>query len=99
MKGDTTKIFNILFGDKHYGDPIYQRLYSWELDECKKLFNDVICLMGGGKRHLTGTIVDIIHSEKKSGTHVYHTSIDGQQRFTTFTLFILALVDHFDDEN
>ena len=57
MKADTTKIFNLLNGDKHYVVPIYQRLYSWGLEECKKLFNDVISLMGGGKKHFTGTIV------------------------------------------
>ena len=99
MKADTTKIFNLLNGDKHYVVPIYQRLYSWGLEECKKLFNDVISLMGGGKKHFTGTIVEIIHSEKNSGTLVSHVLIDGQQRFTTFTLFILALMDHFDNEN
>lgn len=99
MKADITKIFNLLNGDKHYVVPIYQRLYSWGLEECKKLFNDVIDLMGSDKTHFTGSIVEIIHNQKNSGTLAAHVLIDGQQRFTTFTLFILALMDHFDSEN
>jgi len=42
MKADITKIFNLLNGDKHYIISMYQRLYSWNLENCKKLFLDVV---------------------------------------------------------
>ena len=55
--------------------------------------------MGRGKKHFTGTIAQIIHSDTNSETLASHVFIDGQQRFTTFTLFILPLMNHFDNEN
>ena len=87
MKADTTKIFNYLKGEKDYDVPIYQRQESWGREECKKLFNDVIRLMGSDKKHFTGTIVEIIHSAKNSGTLVSHVLIDLEQSFFTFIFF------------
>ena len=99
MKADITKIFNLLNGDKHYVIPMYQRLYSWNLENCKKLFLDVVDLVDTNKTHFVGSIVEIIHPETNSGTLSSNVLIDGQQRFTTFTLFILALMHHFEIEN
>lgn len=99
MKAASTKIFGLLdVKNRHYIVPLYQRPYSWRSDNCQKLFNDVIDLMDNDKTHFMGSIVAINHKDN-SQTLASHVLIDGQQRFTTFTLFILALMVHFINED
>ena len=37
-------IFNLLNGLKQYLIPVYQRLYSWELPQCQRLWNDIVAM-------------------------------------------------------
>ena len=37
-------IFGILNGDKQFLIPVYQRYYSWELEQCKRLWNDIVVM-------------------------------------------------------
>ncbi len=101
MKVSETTISELLDGKKHYIVPIFQRIYSWKTDNCEQLFNDIKKLMiedGKRKEHFIGSIVEIAH-KKNSGTLSAHSIIDGQQRFTTCILFILALIENFKDTN
>ncbi len=74
--------------------PEYQRAYSWNIDQCDKLWQD---------------IVDYVESERKDG-HFFGTIIincqdhdtilgliDGQQRTTTFLLLLKALLININD--
>ncbi|GAA6951555.1 DUF262 and DUF1524 domain-containing protein [Helicobacter pylori] len=78
--------------------PIYQRLYSWEKEQCKQLWDDIIKIGGNDKMdgHFIGSILyvqnDITHSSPL-------LIIDGQQRLTTITLLLIALRDHLNDED
>nr|WP_302286798.1 DUF262 domain-containing protein [Catenibacterium mitsuokai] len=38
-------IFGILNGDKQFLIPVYQRYYSWELEQCKRLWNDIVVIL------------------------------------------------------
>jgi len=101
MKVSETTISDLLDGKKHYIVPIFQRIYSWKTDNCQQLFNDIKKLMMKDekrKEHFIGSIVAIAH-KKNSGTLSAHSIIDGQQRFTTCILFILALIENFKDTN
>ena len=35
-------IYEILNGNKQFLIPVYQRFYSWDIDQCKRLWNDII---------------------------------------------------------
>ncbi|GHR50652.1 hypothetical protein JP0099_11120 [Helicobacter pylori] len=75
--------------------PIYQRLYSWEKEQCKELWDDIIKIGGDDKMdgHFIGSILYVImHSDNTL------LIIDGQQRLTTITLLLTALRDHWSDK-
>lgn len=35
-------IYEILNGNKQFLIPVYQRFYSWDIDQCKRLWNDIV---------------------------------------------------------
>ncbi len=78
--------------------PIYQRLYSWEKEQCKELWDDIIKIGGNDKMdgHFIGSILYVLDGI----THSDNTLliIDGQQRLTTITLLLIALRDRLNDE-
>ena len=84
-------IFEILNGNKQFQIPVYQRHYSWDEEQCKQLWNDIVDMQQKGKSgHFVGSIVNIAEQAMPTGVHKYMI-IDGQQRMTTLTLLMLAL--------
>ena len=87
-------IYEILNGNKQFLIPVYQRFYSWDIDQCKRLWNDIVEMQRKGKvGHFIGSIVNIAEQEMPTGVQKYMI-IDGQQRMTTLTLLLLALRDY-----
>ena len=87
-------IFEILNGNKQFLIPVYQRFYSWDIDQCKRLWNDIVEMQRKGKAgHFVGSIVNIAEQAMPTGVQKYMI-IDGQQRMTTLTLLLLALRDY-----
>ncbi|GAA9901740.1 DUF262 and DUF1524 domain-containing protein [Helicobacter pylori] len=78
--------------------PIYQRLYSWEKEQCKQLWDDIVKTGGSDQieRHFIGSILYVLDGIKHSDNTLL--IIDGQQRLTTITLLLTALRDHLNDE-
>ncbi|MCK0499853.1 DUF262 and DUF1524 domain-containing protein [Helicobacter pylori] len=78
--------------------PIYQRLYSWEKEQCKQLWDDIIKIGGDDKMdgHFIGSILYVLDGITHSDNALL--IIDGQQRLTTITLLLTALRDHLSDE-
>ncbi|GAA6804086.1 hypothetical protein HpHCM70_07120 [Helicobacter pylori] len=78
--------------------PIYQRLYSWEKEQCQQLWDDIIKIGGDDKMngHFIGSILYVLDGNKHSGNTLL--IIDGQQRLTTITLLFIALRNHLSDE-
>ncbi len=78
--------------------PIYQRLYSWEKEQCKQLWDDIIKIGGNDKMdgHFIGSILYVLDSITHSNNALL--IIDGQQRLTTITLLLIALRDHWSDK-
>lgn len=84
-------IFEILNGNKQFLIPVYQRFYSWDIEQCKRLWNDIVDMQKMGKvGHFVGSIVNIAEEAMPTGVQKYMI-IDGQQRITTLTLLLLAL--------
>ncbi|GAA9847737.1 DUF262 and DUF1524 domain-containing protein [Helicobacter pylori] len=78
--------------------PIYQRVYSWEKEQCKQLWDDIIKIGGDDKMdmHFIGSILYVLDGIKHSGNPLL--IIDGQQRLTTITLLLIVLRDYLSDE-
>ncbi|OKB14545.1 hypothetical protein AOD77_0205535 [Helicobacter pylori] len=78
--------------------PIYQRLHSWEKEQCKELWDDIIKIGGDDKMngHFIGFILYVLDGITHSDNALL--IIDGQQRLTTITLLLTALRDHLSDE-
>lgn len=87
-------IYEILNGNKQFLIPNYQRFYSWDMEQCKRLWNDIVEMQKKGKvGHFVGSIVNIAEQAMPTGVQKYMI-IDGQQRMTTLTLLLLALRDY-----
>ncbi|GAA9970201.1 DUF262 and DUF1524 domain-containing protein [Helicobacter pylori] len=78
--------------------PIYQRVYSWEKEQCKELWDDIIKVGGNDKMdgHFIGSILYVLDKITHSNNALL--IIDGQQRLTTITLLLIALRNHLSDE-
>ncbi|WRC54944.1 DUF262 and DUF1524 domain-containing protein [Helicobacter pylori] len=77
--------------------PIYQRLYSWEKEQCEQLWDDIIKI--GGNDKMNGHFIGSILYVRDDNTHSSPLLIiDGQQRLTTITLLLIVLRNHLSDE-
>ena len=84
-------IYEILNGNKQFLIPVYQRYYSWDVEQCQRLWKDIVDMQKSGKSgHFVGSIVNIAEQAMPTGVQKYMI-IDGQQRMTTLALLLLAL--------
>jgi uncharacterized protein with ParB-like and HNH nuclease domain len=93
MKAEDCKLFSQFFeGDKRqYIIPVYQRNYDWKIENCKKLFDDILIALEKDKTHFVGSIVQVQKDEER-GVRPF-IIIDGQQRLTTIYLLLKAILD------
>ncbi|MFT2642774.1 DUF262 domain-containing protein [Helicobacter pylori] len=100
MKADSTTLLNFIKDNQknQLVIPIYQRVYSWEKEQCKQLWDDIIKIGGDDKMdgHFIGSILYVLDGITHSNNALL--IIDGQQRLTTITLLLTALRDHLIDE-
>lgn len=95
MKAGETSLFSLFNGARQFIIPIYQRNYRWELQNCEELWNDIVRATADptSAGHFLGSIVYIGSSRISLTSKIpQFLVIDGQQRLTTISLFILALV-------
>ncbi len=87
-------IYEILNGNRQFLIPVYQRYYSWDVEQCKRLWNDIAEMQKRGREgHFVGSIVNIAEQAMPTGVQKYMI-IDGQQRMTTLSLLLIALRDY-----
>lgn len=82
------------FNSKFFEIPKYQRGYAWEKSNVRDLFEDIQEAIEVKANHYIGTIV-----LSKTDRNDYFYVVDGQQRTTTITMIIHALISHMDDED
>lgn len=80
--------------------PTYQRGYQWKEENVEDMLRDLFRCKERSKDHYFGTIVimDDVNDEEDAE----HLVVDGQQRVTTYMLFIRAIrdvVEHYIDDN
>lgn len=90
MKATEKMMLKFLKNGSRFVVPIYQRTYSWQEAQCKRLWDDI--LRTGTNRstavHFVGSIVYVEQDESNLAPLLV---IDGQQRLTTVTLLLEAL--------
>ena len=98
------KSLDSLFKEKIFRIPDYQRGYAWQREQLKAFWEDLINL-SDGRSHYTGVLTlkeipaaNIAESDKEYwlvedySYKLYHI-VDGQQRLTTFIIFVQSFVD------
>lgn len=92
LNAKTSSLLEILGNGKTYKIPPFQRDYSWEEEYWQDLWDDFVFIDDSKNPHYMGTIV-LKASTKDNEFEV----IDGQQRLTTITLFIIAIIKFLED--
>lgn len=89
MKGTAAHLLEFLEGSrKRFVIPVYQRNYDWKLENCRQLFDDLVNVILNEKQsHFFGSIVSCAHGRDEV------ILIDGQQRITTVSLILIAMVN------
>ena len=91
MADIVTTITDFLSSERHahFIIPEYQRVYSWTKKQWKTLCSDIFELTTNNRTHFMGGIISITSMH---GDDDNLEIIDGQQRITSISLFILALI-------
>jgi uncharacterized protein with ParB-like and HNH nuclease domain len=84
---DGTIIFNI---------PIYQRSYSWEKENLQEFLTDLVNQYKD-RKYFLGSFLFHINGKRDEFTVI--DIVDGQQRLTTFIIFIQALINKLMEKN
>ena len=102
MKATDNKLLDLLTFQNQYVIPIYQRKYSWNEDNCEKLWDDILSVANHPNfpSHFIGSIIYIRGiKEKLVGEVEELLVIDGQQRLITVSLLLAALAKAFEDSD
>lgn len=83
----TVTLNEVLGNGKKLQVPLFQRDYSWDEDNWEDLWNDILSSEQTGSVHYMGSVV----LQNIDGKNYY--IIDGQQRFATLSILILALIN------
>lgn len=72
---------------EQYIVPDFQRPYSWSLDQCRKLYDDLVDAYNSGKDYFLGNIIMAVGEKQESQPNV----VDGQQRLISLWLMFRSL--------
>jgi hypothetical protein len=96
MQASAKTVGQILESRGQFIIPFFQRHYSWEHKQWKRLWNDLLRLLdeagGTASVHFLGPLVTIPLAPTPGALPTWQV-IDGQQRLTTVTLLLAALRD------
>lgn len=100
MRANETRLNKLLAEtDRKFSIPIYQRKYSWTEKQCLTLWEDIKKLseMAPTAGHFIGSIVCYqLTDEDMPGVIKEKIVIDGQQRLTTLSLIMLAMIRNYE---
>ncbi|HAS6334001.1 TPA: DUF262 domain-containing protein [Vibrio vulnificus] len=93
MKATESKLFKFLQKSAQFIIPIYQRQYSWTQEQCEQLWKDIVRAGTTNlEAHFIGSVVYVERGLYSHSDVPQLLVIDGQQRLTSTTLLIAALV-------
>ncbi|RYU81654.1 DUF262 and DUF1524 domain-containing protein [Aliivibrio finisterrensis] len=100
MKATESKLFKFLQKSAQFIIPIYQRQYSWTQEQCEQLWKDIVRAGTTDlEAHFIGSVVYVERGLYSHSDVPQLLVIDGQQRLTSTTLLIAALVSELNDRN
>lgn len=83
-------VFDLFDGSrKQFVIPVYQRAYAWEKEQWTTFLNDLLEQLEGQNNYFYGNI--LLEADKNISQKF--EVIDGQQRITTLSIFIRALLN------
>ena len=92
LNTETLTLNDLFSKDRTYSVPKYQRNYSWDEYQWEDLWSDIEDLEKSNYPHFMGSIV---LQETKDVKNI--DIIDGQQRLSTLSIFIAAVIVYIDD--
>lgn len=98
MDANTQSLLDFIQDGAPFEIPIYQRGYSWDVEDCLKLWEDAKRVgrdKDPNRSHFVGVV--IYTKEKGADGRLKRFVIDGQQRLATVTLLIEALARSLDE--
>lgn len=100
MDASPARMIQYFNGEKQNLIPLFQRPYSWKIDNWQALWDDVMIQydLDNTSTHFMGAIVSIPAKSVPVGVSKF-LIIDGQQRLTTVSLLLCALRDSVDDNS
>jgi len=96
MEAGVRTIRDLLSPNEQYVIPFFQRSYAWKKKERELLWEDIIRLCDDKSHKLThflGPVVSSSSGNQVPGSTRSYLLIDGQQRLTTLTIFLIAIRD------
>jgi uncharacterized protein with ParB-like and HNH nuclease domain len=95
MKAEEKYLISVFSDPIKYTIPDYQRPYSWTIDEAIQLYEDINEAIDlNTQEYFIGSVILI----KKPNEAVYEV-VDGQQRITTISLMLSAIIKSLNDES
>lgn len=90
MQNGKNTIQGLFNGDRIFNIPKYQRAYTWTKENLDDFLDDLLN-QRGDKSYFLGTF--LFHQQKNRGEYELLDVVDGQQRITTFMIFINSLIE------
>jgi len=87
LEANDKTLKEVLFADRKYCVPQYQRPYAWDVEQVSEFWDD---LVSSDDPNFLGSFIFHTEMERKTG---YADIIDGQQRLLTVTIFTAVLRD------
>ncbi len=89
MQAGDKRLVKFLEGnDIDFVIPVYQRSYDWQIEQCKRLWNDIKEIIKYKRSHFFGSIVSVVTPSPQITEYMI---IDGQQRLTTVSLLMASV--------
>jgi uncharacterized protein with ParB-like and HNH nuclease domain len=100
LQTSAIRLIEYFDGRKQSVIPLFQRPYTWDNEQWKTLWNDILACRSSDEKlspHFMGAIVSLSVTTTPVGVNK-HLIIDGQQRLTTVSLLLCALRPFMDDK-
>jgi hypothetical protein len=92
MQTGKSTVKDIFDGTRIFKIPVYQRAYSWDVEDNLKDFLSDIVNQHEGRSYFLGSF--LFHINDSRGEFTIIDIVDGQQRLTTFVIFINSLIQN-----
>lgn len=86
----TSNFSNVVSTNRRFYVPKFQRDYSWDTEQWDDLWQDIVTMQKENDEHYMGYLV--LQTDDDKNFYI----IDGQQRFTTIILIILAVIKNIE---